>query len=162
MKYCPAPDLVSSAFFFENAFVDVALGIGAEHHPLDAIDHFDEARKLGGIGDLVLRLGENLAQHSLACAEFAQGFHVVDFQFSTLERFQRSPVAGRRDTDIAVVGRSAVFIGHLEENEKCELLQIVAVADAVIAEGVAEAPDFGDDGFGGHGEEEEIGRIGRI
>ncbi len=31
-----------------------------------------------------------------------------------------------------------------------ELLQIVAVADAVVAEGGAEAPDFGDDGIGGH------------
>jgi hypothetical protein len=30
-----------------------------------------------------------------------------------------------------------------------ELLQIVAVADAVVAEGGAKAPDFGD-GIGGH------------
>ena len=39
---------------FEDAFVDVALGVGAEHDPLDATHHLDQAGELGGVGDLVL------------------------------------------------------------------------------------------------------------
>ena len=46
---------------------------------------------------------------------------------------------------------AAVFIGHFEEDEVGELLEVVAVADAIIAQGVAEAPDSGDDRVGGIG-----------
>ena len=44
---------------------------------------------------------------------------------------------------VPIVGRLAVFVGHFEEDQIGELFQVVAVADAVIAEGMAEAPDFG-------------------
>ena len=46
--------------------------------------------------------------------------------------------------------RTTVFIRHFQENELCKLLQIIAVADAVVAQRGAETPDFGDDEFGGH------------
>lgn len=135
---------------FEDALVDVALGVGVEHHPLHAIDHFDQAGELGGVGDFVLRLGEDLAEHPLLGAEGTQGFDVVDFQLRTLERHEGGPGVLLRDADIALVGRPAVFVGHLEEDQVGELLQVVAVADPVVAEGGAEAPDLGDDGVGGH------------
>lgn len=41
------------------------------------------------------------------------------------------------------------FVDHLEEDEVGELLQVVAVAHAVVAERVVEGPDFGDDAVGG-------------
>ena len=42
--------------------------------------------------------------------------------------------------------RLAVLIGHLEEEEIGELLQVVTIAYTIIAEGITEGPDFGDDG----------------
>ena len=80
----------------------------------------------------------------------------MDFQLRALERLGRGPGVFLRHADVALVRRTAVFVGHLEENQVGELLQIVAVADAVVAEGGAEAPDFGDDGVGGHEEELDL------
>ena len=147
--------LTSSGFgvlgvLFEDALVDVALGVGAERDPLGVIDHLDESAKLGGVLDLVLRLGEDLAEHAFTFAEFAQGLDVVHFQFRALEAFERLPSVFLWDSNIPLVGRLTVFVSHLEEDQVGELFEVVAVADAVVAEGVAEAPDFGDDGFGGH------------
>ncbi len=39
----------------------------------------------------------------------------------------------------------AFLVGHLEEEQIGDLLDVVAVIDAVVAEGVAEAPEFLDD-----------------
>jgi hypothetical protein len=41
---------------------------------------------------------------------------------------------------------AAVLVRHLEEDQVGELFEIVAIAHAVVAQRVAEAPDFGDDG----------------
>ncbi len=54
------------------------------------------------------------------------------------------------------MGRFAVLIGHFQEEQEGKLLEIVTVADAVVAQGIAEGPDLADDGggvvgFGGHG-----------
>ena len=57
------------------------------------------------------------------------------------------------DTDIADVGRPSVLVGHLEEDQIGKLLQVVAITHPVIAQGGAEAPDFGDDGGGVHADE---------
>jgi len=46
------------------------------------------------------------------------------------------------------MGRLAVLIGHLEEEKVGQLLQVVAIAYAIIPQGIAEGPDFGDDGRG--------------
>ena len=51
---------------------------------------------------------------------------------------QDVPVTARRDGN-------ALFIGHLQEEEIGELFDIVAVVDAIVAERVAEAPEFVDD-----------------
>ena len=56
--------------------------------------------------------------------------------------FQAVPVAALGDLDAALVG-------HLQEEQVGELLDVVAVIDAVVAERVAEAPEFVDDV--GHG-----------
>ena len=46
--------------------------------------------------------------------------------------------------------RFGVLVGHLEKYQIGKLLQVVAIAHPVIAQGGAEAPDFGDDGSGVH------------
>jgi hypothetical protein len=40
---------------------------------LGVINHVDEAIKLGWVLNLVLCFGENLAEHTLAAAQFARG-----------------------------------------------------------------------------------------
>jgi hypothetical protein len=72
----------------------------------------------------------------------------MHFQFRPALAAQALPVVFRRDADVAVVGGLAVLVGHFQEDEVGELLQVVAVAHAVVAQGVAEAPDFGDDAGG--------------
>src|SRR5205085_2421486 len=49
-----------------------------------------------------------------------------------------APVSALRKVDGALVG-------HLEEEQIGDLLDVVAVVDAVMAKGVAEAPELGDD-----------------
>ena len=44
----------------------------------------------------------------------------------------------------------AVLISHLQKEQVSQLLQIIAIAHPVVAQGVAEAPGLGDDGLGGH------------
>ena len=68
---------------------------------------------------------------------------------------QALPVIAIRNAGIAFVRRFGVFIRHLEKNQVGELLQIIAVADTIIAQGGAEAPDFGDDRGG------VLGRLSR-
>ena len=75
---------------------------------------------------------------------------VVHLQLRAALRFQALPVVFRGNADIAVVGRLGVLIRHLEEDQIGELLQIVAIAHAVIAQRGAEAPDLGNDRCGIH------------
>jgi hypothetical protein len=47
---------------------------------------------------------------------------------------------------VAVVGLLRVFVRQLQEQQVGELLQVVAITHAVVAQGVAEVPDFLDEG----------------
>jgi hypothetical protein len=64
VKYWPAPLLVSSAFFCSRPFVEIALGVGIQPDPALGVDHLHQARQLGRVLDLVLRLEEDRAQHA--------------------------------------------------------------------------------------------------
>jgi hypothetical protein len=44
-----------------------------------------------------------------------------------------------------VVTRAGALVVHFEEEEIGELLDVIAVRDAVIAEKIAVVPDFGDE-----------------
>ena len=57
------------------------------------------------------------------------------------------PVVALRDQQGPVVGRLGELVGELQEKQVGELLQVVAVAHAVVAQGVTEAPDLGDSVF---------------
>ena len=150
MKYCPAPDFVSSALRSSSPLVDVALHVGAEHHPIRAVHHVDQPKELGRIGDLVLCLGENLAQHASLLAKPAKQGNVVRFKLRAAAGGETRPAIVFGDADIAAVGRSGVFVRHLEEDQVGQLFKVVAVADAVVAQRGTEAPDLRDDGGGVH------------
>jgi hypothetical protein len=143
----------------QEALVDVALHIGAQQHPALAVDQLDQLVQLGRVGDLVLALHEDVAQHAGLLAQLVQQLHVVALQLGAALVAQALPVEVVGDVRVAVVRRLAVLIGHLQEQQVGELLQVVAVAHAVIAQGVAEVPDFVDDGGGGHGD--RMGASGR-
>jgi len=70
------------------------------------------------------------------------------FQLGTFAGGKAFPVEFDRNIQLAVVRRLAVFIGHFQEQQVGELLQVIAVSNAYIAEGIAEGPDFGDYGGG--------------
>src|SRR5208337_4184749 len=55
---------------------------------------------------------------------------------------QARPVVAGRNRALLVVRRFRMLVGHLEEEEEGELLDVVAVAHSVIAEDVAEVPEF--------------------
>jgi hypothetical protein len=135
---------------FEQVFVDGAFSVGAEHDPIGFVHHGNDTGELGGVLDLVLGLGEDLAEHAGLFAELQEGLDVVGFEVGAVEGAESGPRVFGGDGDLAVVGRAAVFIRHFEEDEVGELLEVVAVADTVIAQGMAEGPDFGGDGVDGH------------
>ncbi len=74
----------------------------------------------------------------------------MGFEVGSAAAGEAGPVVFVGDAKLFVVGWLAVLIGHFEEDEVGELFEVVAVADSVVAKGVAEAPDFGDDRVGGH------------
>ena len=59
---------------------------------------------------------------------------------------QRRPVKAPGNLAGLVPGRLAALIGHLEEQQVGELLDLVAIAHAVVAQHVAVVPELLDDG----------------
>ncbi len=67
-----------------------------------------------------------------------------------VEAFEALPVEGARDKDGTIGKELLPFVGHLEEEQECELLDVVLIQEAVIAEDVAVVPEFLNDGVAGH------------
>lgn len=101
----------------QQPFVDIAFHVRLQRHPLRAVHHGDQAEELGWIGDLVLRLGENLPEHPSLLPQFAQQQDVMRFQFRAAAVGEAGPVAACRDTHVAVVGGPGILVRHLEEDE---------------------------------------------
>src|SRR5690606_18589532 len=59
--------------------------------------------------------------------------------------FEALPVVLRRNAHVTVVRRFGILIGHLQEDQVSELLQVIAIADTVVTQGGTETPYFGDD-----------------
>ena len=131
----------------KKSFVNISFYVGTHGDPFGVVHHVDEAEQLCRVLDLVQGLGEDLAQHTSRLGpKLAKQGDVVGFELRTSPRLQALPVEFGWDTNIAVVWRFGILVGHLEEDQIGELFQVVAIAHPVIAQGSAEAPDFGDDG----------------
>ena len=109
---------------FQQPLVDVALHIRAQHHPVGAVHHGDQAIELRRVGDLVLRFGEDLPEHAPLLAKRAQQIYVVRIEVSPAAARQAPPAAAFGDADVAVVRRLRVFVGHFEEYQVGELFEI--------------------------------------
>ena len=130
----------------QQALVNLALHIGGHGHPVFPVDHLDDAVEDGGVADLVDGPLKNLAQGT---ALFPQGFQdgfVLALQLRAFQGVHVRPAAAGGDAGLPLVGRLGVLVGHFQENQVSKLLQVVTVGHAVIPQGTAHPPDFGDDG----------------
>ena len=133
----------------EQAFVGVALDVGGEAGPLLLVNQVhDEPAELGRVLDLVLGFAEDDAEHARPFAEFFQCVAVVGFEFVAVLGEQGGPVFAPGDGGGFVEGRFGLLIGHFEEQEEGELLDVVAVGEAVIPEDVAVVPELLDELLG--------------
>src|SRR5262249_15784225 len=102
--------------------------------PLRLVDEPEQLLEADGVAEAGLSAGEDIAQQSGLRSECAQRVHVMVRQLRAALGEERGPVAVRRQVDAALVG-------HLEEEQIGDLLDVVAVVDPVVAEGVAEPPE---------------------
>ena len=138
MKYWPAPFLPFAGGFLEQALEGSGLDVDVERDPLGLVDQADQLLEVDRVGEARLRAAEDVAEHSRLAAELAQGLGVGVGEVGAALLAEVGPVG--------VLGKvEGALVGHLEEEQIRDLLDVVAVVDAVVAEGVAEAPELGDD-----------------
>ena len=136
----------------QQRLVGVALDVGAEGQPVFAVDQLlDEPGQHGRFLNLVLGLAENHPQRSGLAAQRLQGAAVVDFELDAVAGEQAGPVealgnGGRLVAGQQGVGGPAALAHHLEEYQIGELLQVVAVGEAGVAQHVAVIPELLADG----------------
>jgi len=143
---------------FEEAFVDIALDVGAEGAPGFLVDEIDdEAAQVGGILDFVLGFAENDAEKARLFAEIFQGVAVMSFERQAVQFDEAGSVVVFGDGGLVFVGRAGALVVHFEEKKIGELLDVIAVGDSVVAEEVAIVPDFVDQVGGGGRHQERPG-----
>ncbi len=127
----------------QQALVGVALHVGVEARPLLLVDQVDDQpAQLGRVLDLVLRLAEDDAEHARPLAEFLQRMAVMDLQIVAVQLQQRGPAVTFRNRRRLVERRLRLLVRHFQEQQKRQLLDVVAVGQAVIAQDVAVVPEF--------------------
>ena len=142
VKYWPAPDFTSSAFLCKQPLVGVALDVGVERHPLLAVDQVDDQPpQLRRVLDPVLRLAEDDAEHPGSRPSSVEHVPVVDLQLVAVAREQARPVEPVGDERGPVERRLRLLVGHLQEEQVGELLEVVAVREPVVAQDVAVVPE---------------------
>ena len=135
----------------QQPLVSIALHIGGEAGPLFLIDQIDdEAAELGRVLNLVLRLAKDNAEHARPFPECFEHVPVMRLQFVAVKG---NTILGQEARPIVPLGhgrrfikrRLALLLGHLEEQEKCQLLDVIAIRQAVIAQDGAIVPKFLDE-----------------
>ena len=69
----------------------------------------------------------------------------MDVQFLAIERQKTAPAQFRRHKRRPVVGRLGALMGHLQEQQKADLLRIAHVGQAIVTQHMREIPGFIDD-----------------
>ncbi len=77
-----------------------------------------------------------------------EGAAIMMFERDTIHFDEVRPGVVFRDDGGLIVGRLGALMRHLEGEKKHELLDVIAVREAVIAEDVAVVPEFADEGAG--------------
>ena len=137
-KILTRPFLAFARRSFQETFKSRSFDVHIHGGPFFLVNHGDDPLQINGVIEARHRLGENIAEKALFLAELSQNVGIMVREVRTGAVLQAVPVA-------AVWNDDAFLIGHLQEEEVGELLDVVAVVDSVMAKGVAEAPEFVDD-----------------
>ena len=126
----------------QQFLVDGTLHVHVHDEPLLAIYEIDdEAAKQGRVLDLVLSLAEDDAEHARLSAQLLQDVPVVHFQVVAVAGQEAGPVQAVRNGRFAVPRGLGLLVGHLEKEEVCKLLEVVAVGEAAVAKDASVTPD---------------------
>ena len=129
----------------QQAFVDLAFDVHLQPDPGLAVDQLHQALQLGRVLDAVLGLAEDDRDQPRALAQSGERLAVVALQLFAGEPAQAGPaVPGRDGAGFAQNG--GVLVVHLQEEQVGELLQVIAVRHAVVAQHVAVVPHALHDG----------------
>ncbi len=94
------------------------------------------------VPDLVLRLAEDQRQRARLLAQLFQRVAVVVEQRIAVLGQQCGPGVGGGDEAGLAVRRAAALVRHLDEQQVGELLDVVAIAHAVVAQDAAAIPEL--------------------
>jgi len=120
---------------FEQTLEGGAFYVHIHRRPVFLVNHGDDTLEIDGIVKAGRGLGEDVGKQAAGFTEFAQDVRVVIRQRGAGLRLERFPIAILRHFRVAL-------IRHLEEQQVGQLFDIVAVVHAVMAQGMAEAPEF--------------------
>ena len=135
---------------FEQALVGVALHVGRHLQPRLVADQIDdELAELGRVLNLVLRLAEDEPEHPALLSELGQSLPVV---LSSLRpsicEWRGRPSDSPLGIGLLCARHGRALVGHLQEQQEGQLLEVVLIGEAVVAEDIAVVPEFLDDAVG--------------
>jgi len=107
------------------------------------IDQSDEPLEVHWVVEAVLTLGVDVAEDAGFLAELPEQVGIVLQQRGAALAGEAFPIARLGKLDL-------LLIGHLEEQQVGDLLDVIAVIDPIVPQRVAEAPEFLDNV--GHGQ----------
>ena len=134
----PRPLLALAGGFFQQSLEGRGLDVDVEGRPLGLVNQAEQLLEIDRIVEARLSPGKDVAEHTSLLAERAQEVDVVILQSCAGLVDETRPIAAFRQLDAALVG-------HLEEQQVGDLLDVIAVVDPIVAQGVAETPEFLDD-----------------
>jgi hypothetical protein len=116
----------------QQSLVGVALDVHVERHPLLTVDQVhDQPTQLRRVLD---------AEHPRLASELGQDVAIVDLQAVTIQRQQARPVEALGDERRPLERRPRLLVGHLQEQQIRELLDVVTVGEAIVTQDAAVAP----------------------
>lgn len=124
--------------FFEQALIRLRLYVHIKAGPIGFRNETDQTLEINGIVEAVLALGVNVAENARLLTELAKQIGIVIDQFRTGFLGEGWPVASLGQFD-------AALIGHFDEEQIGDLLNVVAIIHAIVSKRVAETPEFLDD-----------------
>jgi len=131
----PGPLLPLAGGLFQQSFVGFGLDVDAQRRPFGLVDQVDQPLQVHRVVEPRLRLGVDVGQHARRLGQFAERIGVVVGQVAAVGISQCAPVARLGELD-------PLFVGHFQEQQERDLLDVVTVVDAVVPQRVAETPEF--------------------
>lgn len=134
----------------QQALVDLALHIHAKPNPRAfPVDQAHQPLEFGGVGKLVLRLAEDGADQPVLTPQRLQRVAVLQLQRVAIGSGDLPPAPLRRNG--RGLAEQVLALGvHLQEQQIGDLLDVIAVGNALIAQHVRVVPHLGNELFVGH------------